>query len=164
MEDTIIEGKVYYDTGELFFDGTYDNSKWHNLRTWEPLILIKGTTYYKNGNKHQEGYFQLGGMLAGKVYYPSGRLKFEGVYVDKHNKFTNENGEVIAGDGKVLYIRTGDHTVSYYGPPYPLSGKFYDEEDNLLYEGDFTIGFQGGVGYPKVRNPEGFDLVEYEDE
>lgn len=164
MAGNIIEGTIYYDTGEIFFRGIYDNSQWNNQRPWDPLVKVKGTTYYRNGHKHQEGYFQLGGLLAGKVYYPSGILKFEGVYNDRHKKFTQENGEVVADDGTVLYVCDKEHTGSYYGPAYPVSGKYYDEDGKLLYDGEFQVGFQGGVGFPVVRIPEGFELSENEDE
>ncbi len=142
----IREGKLYYDTGELYFEGTYDDSEWNNLKPWEPLRLIEGTEYYKNGNKYREGKFQISGLLEGREYYESGTIKFEGIFNDKHGI---RNAPIDKG-------RSG----SYYGPAYPIEGKFYAKDGTLVYEGEFRVVHQGGVGYPKVVFPEGFGSLK----
>ncbi len=131
------EGKLYYDTGELYFEGTYDDSDWNNLKPWKPTNLIEGIEYYRNGHKYREGRFQKAGLLKGREYYPSGGLKFEGQFNDKAH-----------GHG------------SYYGPSYPVYGCFYGEDGTLLYEGRFTVRGMGGCGYPRVEIPEGFGSLK----
>ena len=95
----------------------------------------RGICYYKSGIKYREGQFQRGGLLEGKEYYRSGELKFEGQY---------------------NYRETGN----YYGPPYPVNGKFYDKDGDLIYKGDFKIGHRINVGYPVVLFPEGFGSLK----
>lgn len=93
-----------------------------------------GYEYYEDGMVKYEGILQRGGLYEGKYYYPSGRLKFVGRYNDR---------EINGG---------------YYGPPYPINGTYYSEAGEILYRGRFEIRHEGGVGYPKVILPEGFNL------
>ena len=90
-----------------------------------------GFIFYETGELRGAGILQRGGLYQGKEFYQSGRLKFVGQYNER------ETGE-------------------YYGPPYPVEGKFYSEDGKLLYDGRFHIGKQGGVGYPRVILPEGY--------
>jgi antitoxin component YwqK of YwqJK toxin-antitoxin module len=126
-------GKLYYDTGELRYEGYYSPPE-HEALHHEPMG--RGISYYKNGVVYREGQFQHGGLFEGKEYYPSGRLKFEGRY----------------------NCRALD--ASYYGPTYPVHGRFYSEGGLLVYEGEFRIEKQGNVGYPKVIFPEGFGTLK----
>ena len=91
--------------------------------------LIK-TKYYPNGNKQYEGVFDSKGLVRGVEYYPNGNIRFSGQF--KHN--------------------------SGYGPNFPVCGKFYSEEGDLLYDGEFVI-FKTGVGWPFVTMPEGYGSV-----
>lgn len=50
MERNLAEGKLYYDTGELYFEGTYDDSAWNDQKPWKPANLIEGIEYYRNGH------------------------------------------------------------------------------------------------------------------
>lgn len=138
----IVTGKIYDDTGALFFDGTYDDSEFHKGK---PIHKIEGTMYHKNGNKFREGIFQRAGLLVGKEYYESGALKFEGKFNDKRFPDDPSKAEVDTKADK-----------GYYGPSYPVEGKFYAEDGTLIYEGKFDIGKQGSVGYPRVIFPEGY--------
>jgi antitoxin component YwqK of YwqJK toxin-antitoxin module len=122
-------GKLYYDTGELLYEGYYSP---HEYFTDHHYPNGRGICYYINGGVYREGQFQRGGLLEGKEYYPSGELKFEGRY----------NCRKTEG--------------SYYGPAYPLYGKYYSEDGSLLYEGEFKIIKQGSVRYPRVIFPENF--------
>lgn len=124
-----VYGKLYYDTGELRYEGYYSPHEYFKEHHYPNG---RGVYYYINGVVYREGQFQRGGLLEGKEYYPSGKLKFEGRY----NCRAIDRG--------------------YYGPTYPLFGKFYNEDGTLIYEGNFTIEKQGSVGYPKVIIPEGF--------
>lgn len=127
--DQSVYGKLYYDTGELYYEGYYTPPK-HQALHHEPNG--KGVCYYKNGVVYREGQFQHGGLFEGKEYYLSGKLKFKGRY----------------------NCRATDR--SYYGPTYPLFGEFYGEDGALIYKGKFEIQSQGNIGYPKVIKPEGF--------
>ena len=154
-ERHIATGKVFYDTGELYFEGSYYDDAWNNLRPWQPLVLINGTTYYRNGNKCAEGYFQWGGLLMGKTYYESGALKFDGIFNDKHRLIDKTNDAELVAD----YCRIRDkynpinRSNDYYGPAFPICGKFYSESGELLLDGCSKIRKQGGVGYPTVVEP-----------
>ncbi len=75
--DQSVYGKLYYDTGELKYEGYYTPIE-HDATWYEPMG--KGTFYYKNGVVFRKGQFQHGGLLEGKEFYPSGKLKFEGRY------------------------------------------------------------------------------------
>jgi len=129
--DSIQYGKLFYKTGAIRFEGYILHSK--NVGS-EPNG--QGIMYFRNGKVYREGIFQHGGLLVGKEYYQSGNLKFEGRY----------NNRKVDG--------------SYYGPTYPVCGKFFNDEGELLYEGEFEVIKQGNVGYPKVIFPEGFGSLE----
>lgn len=122
-------GKLFYGTGELRYEGYYAPTE-PSAKNHEPIG--SGILYFKSGVVYREGQFQHGGLLEGKEYYPSGNLKFEGRY----------------------NCRKTDAT--YYGPTYPIFGKFFSEDGTLIYEGDFKIVKQGNMGYPVVILPEGF--------
>lgn len=124
-----VYGKLYYDTGELRYEGYYSPND-HTVTHHEPNG--RGISFYKSGVVYREGQFQHGGLFEGKEYYPSGKLKFEGRYNCRRS-----------GNG-------------YYGPSYPLRGRFYSEDGELLFDGEFKVTKLGSVGYPKVVFPEGF--------
>ena len=44
---------------------------------------------------------------------------------------------------------------SYYGPAYPMEGKLYDEEGNLIFDGEIPVERSGSVAYPYVKTPNG---------
>lgn len=115
-------GKIFYDSGELRYEGTCVK-----LSSGELCTFGNGTKYYKDGTKKEQGLFQRKGLVWGRMYYPSGKLRFEG--------FCEEN--------------------SGYGPAYPTSGIFFGEDGTVLYQGAFKCRF-GGVGYPTVIVPENF--------
>lgn len=125
-------GKLYYDTGELRYEGHFErflyDENTHRMRG-------KGRLYYINGGIYKEGIFGIGGLLRGRIYYPSGQLKFEG-------EFNSKKG------------------MSYYGPTYPVQGKFWLEDGSLAYQGKFEVVRQGNVGYPKVVFPENFGFLD----
>ena len=91
-----------------------------------------GTSYFENGNKYQEGIFDIKGFVNGREYYPNGQLRFEGIY--RINRA--------------------------YGPNYPRYGCYYDQEGNEIFEGEFRI-HRGGVGFPSVITPEGYTITHY---
>ncbi len=110
-------------------------SEWKQLLSKDKHIVYEGftvnskpfgsgTSYFLNGNKHQEGVFDVKGLLYGREYYPTGQLRFEGIYK----------------------LCTG------YGPNYPVYGNCYDSDGKMYYSGALKIEF-GGVGYPKVVQP-----------
>lgn len=127
--NTPVYGKLYYDTGELWYEGCYTPAK-YEAPYHSPFG--RGTSYYKSGVIYLEGQFQHGGLFEGKEYYPSGIIKFDGRYCCRKTE------------------------RSYYGPAYPVFGKFYGADGALLYEGEFKIVKMGSVGYPRVILPTGF--------
>ena len=86
--------------------------------------------YYPDGTIYQEGVFGPKGLLCGKEYYPTGKLRFEGLY--RYNMG--------------------------YGPNYPICGKAYNPAGEQIYEGEFQIR-RSGLGYPFVVKPEDFGPV-----
>ena len=84
-----------------------------------------GTAFFSNGNRYQEGIWGEKGLLTGREYYPTGQLKFEGVYM--------------------LNPR--------YGPNYPVYGRFFSEKGILVFDGRFKT-WRSGVGWPSVMEPE----------
>ena len=127
---------MYYPTGELYFVGRYDETALdaHGM----PYKLYAGVMFYKDGTIYKEGIFQWGGLYYGRLFYPSGKLKFVGQFNDKHGTIT------------------GKQTAGYYGPSYPVEGIFYAEDGTILYNGKFTVRQLGSLGYPQVVFPEGF--------
>jgi ADP-ribosylglycohydrolase len=121
---------IYYDTGEVKYRGGGYPSEYD-----QKLIRFgNGIEYYKNGTIKYEGFFIWAGLIRGKQYYKSGQLKFEGDY---HDKRTDGN---------------------YYGPTYPIQGRFYSRSGKLIYDGVFTKT-SGGLGYPKIVFPDGFGSI-----
>ena len=112
--------RIVSDNGILLYEGYTFNNKPYG----------KGTTYFSNGNRYQEGQFGIKGLLSGKEYYPNGNLRFEGEF--RLNRA--------------------------YGPNAPISGAFYDEEGRLVFQGKFQLRY-GGVGYPMVVMPEQYGPV-----
>ena len=129
-------GMLYYPNGQLRFVGRYDDTK---LDTdGQHYLFFAGVKFREDGTLWCEGIFQHGGLYYGRLYYPSGNLKFIGQFNDKHGTIT------------------GRKTEGYYGPSYPVNGTFYAEDGSILYQGTFRIQKQGSIGYPKVVVPEGF--------
>lgn len=121
---------VYHFHNKLKFKRLYSNefSGWlYEGYTLNNKPCGLGTLYYPNGNKCQEGIFDIKGLVHGKDYYMNGQVCFEGIYSINHA----------------------------YGPNAPRYGKFYDKDGNLKYNGEFQIR-TGGVGYPIVVKPEEF--------
>lgn len=129
-------GILYDSSGALYFAGRYDETSIGE--DGPPYRLYAGTKFYKDGTPYQEGLFQWGGLYFGRIFYPSGRVKFVGSFNDKH-------GEI-----------TGCQPECYYGPSYPTEGTFYSEDGTVLYEGQFKVVKQGALEYPKVVIPKGF--------
>ena len=129
-------GSLFYPSGALFFIGRYDEATIGDDGI--PYRLYAGTIFYEDGTPYQEGLFQWGGLYCGRIFYPSGKVKFVGQFNDKH-------GEI-----------TGCEPEHYYGPSYPVEGTFYAEDGTVLYSGKFKVVKQGSLGYPKVIVPENF--------
>lgn len=89
-----------------------------------------GTAFFPNGNRYKEGIWGKKGLLTGREYYPTGQLKFEGVYL----------------------LNPG------YGPNYPVYGRFFSEKGILVFDGRFKT-WRSGVGWPSVTEPEEYGNV-----
>ena len=90
-----------------------------------------GTEYYANGVKHYEGVFGFKGLRCGREYYPNGKIRFEGVY----------------------------HENRKWGPNIPSAGRFYSENEKLLFEGKFEIKKSGNLAWPSVAVPKEFGSI-----
>ena len=134
-------GILYYPSGEIRFVGSYDETALDETNT--PYKLHAGVEFRKDGTIYREGIFQWGGLYCGRLFYPSGKLKFQGQFNDKHGAFTGKPAE------------------HYYGPAYPTDGIFYAEDGSIIYQGPFKVMHRGSLGFPKVVIPEGFRLTEY---
>ena len=103
-------GKLYYDTGELHYEGQIQEAIPANKPCGKGIKYFKncqiemegffgdwfiewGKEYYKNGNLRFEGYYNSGQrsyygpryFTAGKLYYESGELWYEGTFDVKRN-------------------------------------------------------------------------------
>jgi hypothetical protein len=72
VESSAMIGKIYYETGELRYDGELK----HGRSGYMPSG--RGVSYYQNGQKHFDGLFNDWFIDVGQEYYPNGNLKFEG--------------------------------------------------------------------------------------
>lgn len=122
------QGKIYYVSGELRFEG--DCVK---LSASHVCRCGIGVEYYKDGVIKAQGLFQRKGLVCGRMYYPSGKLRFEGYFCS-------------------------DKQVGY-GPVYPTDGSYFGEDGRLIYKGEFKVK-TSGVGYPTVVIPPNFGSLE----
>lgn len=128
-------GTLYYPSGALRFVGTYDETISFGEKSCLP---IAGTKFREDGTRHMEGLFQRCGLYCGRIYYPSGKVKFVGIFNDKSGAITGRQPE------------------DYYGPSYPVEGIFFAEGGQVLYNGKFKVVKFGGLNYPKVIVPEDY--------
>ena len=92
-----------------------------------------GIAFFGDGTVYREGIFDIKGIVQGREYYPSGQLRFEGIW-----------------------------SLTYgYGPNAPYDGDAYSEDGELIYSGKFEIK-RGGVGWPMIQKPKGFRLEQKE--
>lgn len=109
--------RLYGKDGKLAYDGETLYGKPYGY----------GTVYWPDGHIRQQGIFDIKGLVAGRLFYPDGTLRFEGKL-------------------SICYS---------YGPNFPIEGSLYNERGELIYEGKFRIS-RGGVGYPIVVKPAEF--------
>lgn len=114
-QDEKIEYAVLYDDDSLAYEGLTLRGKPYGL----------GVAYYPNGNVYRDGVFDIKGIIEGREYYPSGQLKFAGIWAKN----------------------------SGYGPNYPKIGRYYSQDGDLIFCGKFEVK-KGGVGYPMMRYPK----------
>lgn len=119
---------------ELFEDGTIEFECVAEIQVPDAPEGKFGVRYYKDGTVRAVGFWGKAGLWEGRLYYPSGKLKYEGKFCRK--------GMEPGSD--------------YYGPTYPTVGRFYAEDGSLLYEGSFKIKRLGNASWPVVEYPEGF--------
>lgn len=115
--------KIFSEDGKLMYEGFTLFGKPYGA----------GTSYYSNGNKCQEGVFDIKGLVHGREYYQNGILRFEGTY--RINRA--------------------------YGPNYPIFGSCYDKNGNEYFNGELSHR-TGGVGYRSVEEPKDFGPIPLE--
>ena len=141
--------KAYFNVDAFFLPSSeviserefFDNVKYHPEKGVEYRVICNdelvyegftrcgkpyglGIAYYPNGNVYRDGVFFIKGIVEGREYYSSGQLKFEGIWA----------------------VNRG------YGPNYPVMGKYYAENGDLIFSGKFHFQ-KGGVGYPMMKYP-----------
>lgn len=122
MADIKTEWKRFYsEDGTLLYEG----------EVYKDKPCGKGTSYFHNGNKYQEGEFGIKGLLSGKEYYPNGILRFEGQF----------------------------KIHRYYGPNPPIEGTAYDIEGNPIYRGKFKHRY-GNIPHPVVVVPKRYGSIK----
>ncbi|WP_298500827.1 hypothetical protein [uncultured Methanobrevibacter sp.] len=121
--DQIVHRQLHDEDGNLVYEGYTLN--------YSPYGF--GKAYFADGTLYREGIFDIKGIVQGKEYYPSGRLRFEGQWA----------------------LTRG------YGPNAPWNGNAYSENGEMIYSGKFEIK-RGGVGWPMIQNPKGFPLEQKE--
>ncbi|MBU9719883.1 MULTISPECIES: hypothetical protein [Bacillaceae] len=125
------KGRIYYDNGNLKYDGELKNNEPHGegIGYWENGIDVwfKGT--FKNGKPFGKG----------KFYYNTGQLRYEGEfegleYVGQGTEYY-ENGHVkFTGRFRKCHY-------FFYGARLYVEGKLYYKTGKLRYEGTFK-GFK----------------------
>ena len=108
-----------YDGGRLKYEGYTLNHK----------PFGAGRTY-SGGTVALEGIFGIKGLLFGRVYYPNGKIRFEGMF----------------------------RLNQAYGYNFPEYGTWYSQEGKRLYRGEFGVS-RTSLGWPRVYKPEGFGSV-----
>ena len=111
---------IYSKAGKLVYEGYMA----------EGAPCGSGTSYYRNGNKCQEGVFDSKGLVYGREYYPNGNIRFEGAYECNKN----------------------------FGPNYPKYGACYDESGKMYFFGEVIVSNDDAY-YPTVVSPEEFGNI-----
>jgi hypothetical protein len=134
-------GKLYY-KNNITYEGEFV----------EDRIEGKGTRYYMDGTYVGP---LVGGKMEGngKFYDVRKRLKYEGQF--KNDKYEGEgtfyefNGAVLGGD----YYATGTYVGLFKGGKPIGQGRFYNNKQVLIYEGEFNGWVCEGMG--KLYDPDG---------
>lgn len=109
--------KLYDKNGHLVYEGY----------TLLDKPFGRGTVYFPNGNKYQEGKFAEKGLVGyGREYWSNGKLKAEAKFIKNRR----------------------------YGPNYPSVGTFYNKDGEKVFAGEFTVS--GGTLVGLVREPKGY--------
>ena len=96
-----------------------------------------GFLFYENRKVSSFGILQASGLYKGVSYWQNGKKKFIGKCNDR--------------------MKSG----SYYGPSYPVKGKFYNSEGKKVYQGIFICSHQGSIGYPRVDFPSNYGSISW---
>lgn len=138
--DKVTFGRLFYETGELHYEGQIKNNK-----PWG-----KGIKYFKNGLIEMEGIFGDWFIEQGKEYYPNGNLKFEGQYNCGPRNYYGPRyfveGRLYYETGELWYEGTFD--IKQYGSlGYPmfkksesfLKGTEYNQKGEVIKHHDKKI-------------------------
>ena len=114
LNGKINQFKIYYENGEIKFEGEYKNEKIWNSKEYDTnknIIFqlkngkgyIKDYNYDYHGKLEYEGEFLHGkrnGKGKGKEYYRDGKLSYEGEYL---NGKRNGKGKEFSFSGKLIF-------------------------------------------------------------
>lgn len=120
-----------------------------NNRIWKKL-------YYQSGRLKYEGFVSDDNKPegAGTMYYPDGKIYKEGIFNYKGlicgTEFYSNGNKRFSG----LY-----HCNDGYGPHYPLYGEFFYEDGRHCYSGEIHYKFHGSLWWPEVVFPVWYGKV-----
>ena len=137
-------GRIFFQEGNREWDQVHmvlPDPVWEKLYDDEGLLVYEGFTlahklfgagraYSRDGSVSMEGIFGLKGFMSGKVFYPNGMIRFDGLF----------------------------HLNQAYGPNYPEYGVWYDQNGKVLYRGKFGVS-RSSLGWPRVYAPEEFGRI-----
>ena len=172
------KGKLYYDNGKIQYAGNFDNGffsgeGYYYDMNGEKIKVINGLPtintkrfqiYYNSGKKHYELYVsKSNGTIQGKKYDENNHLKYNGYFRNRNIKeketvnledYKNKNeyiclikegnGTSYNDDETVLY--KGNFKNNYYNGKGILYNYNYEKERFILYEGSFLNGNYNGYG------------------
>jgi antitoxin component YwqK of YwqJK toxin-antitoxin module len=129
-EDDKIEGKTFYNNGNIRYDGTFETRE-YNLEHYNDFGII-GPYFFSSHNEHYHGF--------GKLYYPSGALCYDGEW---YYNLQLGKGTFYSEDGKQK-IENEFIDGAWYGHGiYYLSCKTGEE---IFYSGSLKNGLPHGEG------------------
>lgn len=92
----------------------------------------------------------------GVVFGPSGKLLAIGIFQRKGLRYGidfYENGHI-----RTIAVYNDEENTSYYGPSYPIRGRYYSTDGKLIYKGKFVCSKIGSLGWPRIVEPEGYHI------
>ena len=166
--------KLYDINKNLIYQGDFKDGKYHGFgKIFKRNILYyegkfendeikgEGIKYYKNGNKHIEGYFEIKNLFKQFDVYNFGKNYAKGILYDYNGNYILETEfyDFIPekGKNKILFISKGNLLFDdeIYNNKYNGYGKLYERNNLdyiLKYEGNFLNGEINGKGIKFYKN------------
>ena len=144
------KGKIYGKNLNLVFEGEYLNGMKNG----------KSKEYNDEGKLIFEGIYLYDHKKEGKEFFENGKIKYEGEYLfDKkwNGKEYAENGDIIKiiNNGIEKIVGKKDKNVEYIEENNKnmnnAKAKEYDDNERLIFEGEYLNGMRNGKGKEKKR-------------